>query len=199
VRLLRVDDGVLQGLLTTAIADADPAEVMTPGGGPPGWTAQCQEAFRVFRRARRDDLADPPGEVTFAVAADGKIAGSARLGCKDHPAVLEAGLWLARSARGRGIGTVILHALADEAVKAGAVTVTAETTATNPAALAVLCCRGSLITVNEDSGRVHAGLRLAQLPPASTCGKTASSAGCAAGLAGSASAARGHDARLPRP
>jgi hypothetical protein len=36
---------------------------------------------------------------TFAVAADDRIVGSARLELKE-PGTLEAGLWLARSARG---------------------------------------------------------------------------------------------------
>jgi hypothetical protein len=99
VCLLSVDDDALERLLATAVTDADPAEVMPPVAGPAGWTAQRQDAFRAFHRARRGGLAGALHESTFAVAADGLIVGSARLELKE-PGTLEAGLWLARSARG---------------------------------------------------------------------------------------------------
>ena len=110
------------------------ARGVTVAASPPGWTTERNEAFRAFARARCEVLVGPLHEITFAIATDGKVAGSARLRRKDHTAVLEAGLWLARSAQARGIGTAVLLALGDEAAKAGASTLTAETTTTNAAA-----------------------------------------------------------------
>lgn len=164
VCLLSVNDDVLERLVAAAIADADPAEVMPPVAGPAGWTAQRRDAFRAFHRARRGGLAGALHESTFAVAADGRIAGSARLELKE-PGTLEAGLWLARSARGRGIGTAVLRALLGEAAKAGAVTVVAETTMTNAAAVGVLRRSGGMFSADQGSGRVHAEIRVMQ-PPA---------------------------------
>lgn len=164
VCLLSVDDDVLERLLATAVADADPAEVMPPVAGPAGWTVQRRDAFRAFHRARRGGLVGAFHESAFAVAADGRIAGSARLELKE-PGTLEAGLWLARSARGRGIGPVVLQALLDEAAKTGAATVVAETTTANTAAVGVLRRSGGMLSADKGSGHVHAEIRLMQ-PPA---------------------------------
>jgi RimJ/RimL family protein N-acetyltransferase len=132
---------------------------MPPVAGPAGWTAQREDAFRAFHRARRAGLTGGHHESTFAVAADGEIVGSARLELKE-PGTLEAGLWLARSARGRGIGTAVLRALLEEAAKAGAVTVVAETTAGNTAAVGVLRHSGGMFSVDNGSDHVHAEIRV---------------------------------------
>lgn len=161
VRLLPVDDDVLERLLATAVRDAEPAEVMPPVAGPAGWTAERQDAFRAFHRERRDGLAGDAHEITFAVAADGQIVGSARLERKT-PSVLEAGLWLGRSARGHGIGTTVMPILIEEASKAGAVTVVAETTTVNLAARGVLGHSGGRLSVEQGAGRVRAEIHLAR-------------------------------------
>jgi RimJ/RimL family protein N-acetyltransferase len=158
IRLLHLDDAVLDGLLQVAVADADPEEVMPPVDGPPGWTPQRREAFRVFHLDRSAGLSGPMHEATYAVQADGRIVGSARLERKDSPAVLEAGLWLARSARGHGIGTAVLRALLAEAASSGAETVTAETTTDNHASQTILRRAGAVLTIDERSGRIRAEL-----------------------------------------
>lgn len=165
VRLQPVDDDVLEDLLAAAVADADPEEAMPPVAGPPGWTVARREAFRAFHRDRRDGLAGPLQEATFAVVTDGEVAGSARLQRREGPATLEAGLWLARSARGRGIGTAVLRALLDEAAASGAHTVIAETTESNAAALGSLRGIGARLTVDGASGHVYARLPVARRPP----------------------------------
>lgn len=161
VCLLPVDDEVLERLLATAVTDADPAEVMPPVAGPAGWTARRQDAFRAFHRDRYDGLAGALHERTFAVAADGQIVGSARLEGKE-PGVLEAGLWLGRSARGHGIGTAVLQVLLEEASNADAVTVVAETTMANTAALGVLRHSDSQVSAEKSSGQVHVEIHLVQ-------------------------------------
>jgi RimJ/RimL family protein N-acetyltransferase len=101
VRLLPINDDVLADLLAVAIADADPAEVMPPVPGPPGWTPTRREAFIAFHRDRREGLAGRLREATFAISVDGQVVGSARLQRKDRPAVLETGLSRARMAATR--------------------------------------------------------------------------------------------------
>ncbi len=159
VLLLDVDDEILERLLAAAIADADLREVMPPVAGPPGWTQARLDAFRAFHRARRA-LAGPLGEITFAVSADGQVVGSGRLKRTGPPETLETGLWLTRSSRGRGIGTAALQCLLDQARRASATAVTAETTAANAAAVAVLRHTGSALTIDADSGQVHAEIPL---------------------------------------
>lgn len=163
VELRPVDEATLRGLLAVAVDDAEPAEVMPPVAGPPGWTPARQDAFQAWHRARRSGLAGPHRECTFAVLADGKIVGSARLACQDGPEVIETGIWLARSTRGRGIGTAALGALLDEAARAGARVLVAETTAVNHAAIASLRGHGAVFSTDHDTGHVHARFSLDQL------------------------------------
>ncbi|MEU4495677.1 GNAT family N-acetyltransferase [Streptomyces sp. NPDC023998] len=165
VELRHVDEEMLEGLLAVAVNDAAPDEVMPPVTGPPGWTTTRQDAFRAWHRARRPGLAGPLHECTFAILADGKIVGSARLACRDSQEVLETGMWLARSARGRGIGTAALDAILNEAARADARFVVAETTATNLAAIAALRRNDARLTTDQHTGHVHAHLPLDQAQP----------------------------------
>jgi RimJ/RimL family protein N-acetyltransferase len=162
VELRQVDEEILEGLLAVAVGDAAPEEVMPPVSGPPGWTPGRQEAFRAWHRARRLGLAGPLHECTFAITHDGTIVGSARLARRDSPEALETGLWLARSHRGRGIGTAALRMLLDEAARAGARTVVADTTADNAAALAALRRNDATLTTSQNTGQVHARLPLTE-------------------------------------
>lgn len=163
VDLLGVDEETLQGLLAVAVNDSDPGEVIPPMAGSPGWTAERQEAFRPWHRARR--LARPLHECTFAITNDGRIVGSARLARRDSSDVLETGMWLARSDRRRGTGTATLRALLDDAARVGARVVVAETTTNNPAALTVLRRNDARFTATEEGGHVHAQLALAETQP----------------------------------
>ncbi len=145
VTLRPIDEESLAELLTLAVANAAPEEVMPAMAGPPGWTTPRREAFLTFHRARRDGLAGHHRELGLAIVADGRLVGVARLATLDAPGSYEAGIWLGRSARGRGIGTAALRALVGEAGALGAAVVVAHTTSDNLAAIAVLGRLGATI------------------------------------------------------
>ncbi|SFC92050.1 GNAT family N-acetyltransferase [Streptomyces aidingensis] len=169
VEVQQVDEDSLEELLAVAVKDAAPEEVMPPVAGPPGWTAERQETFRNWHRARRPGLAGPLRESTFAVTHHGEIVGSARLALRDSHDVLEIGLWLGRTHRGRGIGTATVRILLDTAVRAGARTVVADTTTDNTAALAALRRNGAALTASGETVAIHAELTPKKmLPPSPT-------------------------------
>lgn len=159
VELRQVDEASLKELLAVAVEDAEPEEVMPLVAGPPGWTPIRREAFRAWHRARRPGLAGPLRESTFAIVHEGRTVGSARLAVRGSRDVLETGMWLARSQRGRGIGGAALRVLLGEAAEAGARSVVADTTLHNAAALAALRGNGATLTPSEDTADVHAELR----------------------------------------
>ncbi|MBQ0987761.1 GNAT family N-acetyltransferase [Streptomyces sp. F63] len=166
MELRRMDEAGLQELLAVAVGDAVPEEVMPPVAGPPGWTPEREEAFRAWHRARRAGLAGPLRESTYAITVEGETVGAARLAVRDSGGgeVLETGMWLARSHRGRGIGTAALRVLLDEAGRAGARVVVADTTAHNAAALAALRRNGATLTPREGTADVHAVLTPGAMP-----------------------------------
>ncbi|MFE7314313.1 GNAT family N-acetyltransferase [Streptomyces sp. NPDC057555] len=167
VALQQVDDECLEELLAVAVDDAAPEEVMPPVAGSPGWTLERQDAFRAWHRARRPGLAGPIRESTFAITYGGKVVGSARLALRESLGVLETGMWLARSQRGRGIGTVTLRLLLQEAARTGARAVVAETKTHNTAALAALRRNGATLITSQDGTEVHAELLPKDTPPTS--------------------------------
>ncbi|NHC14887.1 GNAT family N-acetyltransferase [Motilibacter sp. E257] len=135
--------------------------------GPPGWTPQRRDAFLTFHRARA--LATPPVETVYAVVVDGRVCGAARLEPPPGPgATVEAGIWLGRSCRGRGVGGRALQLLAAQARGAGAVGLVAVTTAGNAGALGALRQVGASLSpahapgtpVPEPAARVDARLDL---------------------------------------
>lgn len=112
VTLRPLDEESLRELLDAAVEGADPAEVMPPVEGPAGWTAQRRAAFLRFHRSR--SLSAAPVEITYAVTVGGTVAGAARLGVLEtERRAAEAGLWLSRSQRGRGVGGAVLGRLVD--------------------------------------------------------------------------------------
>ncbi|MFC9288207.1 GNAT family N-acetyltransferase [Streptomyces sp. NPDC057052] len=135
--------------------------------GPPGWTTERQEAFRNRHRARRPGLAGPLRESTFVITHDGRTVGSARLALRAGHDVLETGMWLGRSHRGRGIGTATLRVLLGEAARAGARAVVADTEAHNTAALGALRRNGATPTASQDTVGIHAELSPKGTPPPS--------------------------------
>jgi RimJ/RimL family protein N-acetyltransferase len=173
VEVQQVDEESLEELLAVAVEDAAPEEVMPPVACPPGWTTERQEAFRHWHRARRPGLTGPLRESTFAINHNGKIVGSARLALRDRHDVLEAGMWLGRSHRGRGIGTAALRILLDEAAKAGARAVVADTKTYNTAALGVLRRNGATLVASQDTVEIHAELIPREtLPPSPSTAKS---------------------------
>jgi RimJ/RimL family protein N-acetyltransferase len=159
VALAVVDEDTLAALLEAAVADAVPEDVMAPVPGPPGWTAARRAAFAAYHRACRTGLDGPQRQVTWAVVADGAVVGAARL-ASVAPGTLEAGVWLGRSVRGRGIGTALVPLLVAEARALGAAMLVAETTAGNAGALAALRRNGARLTIGA-GGHVHAEVPLA--------------------------------------
>ncbi|WJK43779.1 GNAT family N-acetyltransferase [Solwaraspora sp. WMMA2056] len=156
VRLTPMSDDLVEPLLSAAVAEAEPGEVMPPVPGPAGWTAARRDAFREFHRAHfGGGHFGPAGTIMYAVTLGGDVVGGVRLTRLDAPSgVVETGIWLGRSARGRGIGAAALRAVLDEAVRLGAQLVVARTTPANRAAINLLRRCGAIIQVEQ--GQVRA-------------------------------------------
>ncbi|MFD9950223.1 GNAT family N-acetyltransferase [Nonomuraea sp. NPDC059023] len=137
IELHALDEELLSRLLDAAVKDADPVEVMPPLEGPAGWTSERRAAFVRFHRTR--SLSSNPVETTYAIVVDGTVVGAARLArLDDAEHVVEAGIWLGRSHRGEGTGTVVIKKLAALARNAGARRLFASTTADNAPAQRLL-------------------------------------------------------------
>ncbi len=150
VTLRPLDDELLPGLLHVAIADADADEVMPHVPGPPGWTSARQAAFQ-------DHLTSA---TTYVILLDGHIAGAVRLAPAEAPGAVEAGIWLARSARGHGHSTQALHLLTEEARAQGLSAIIVETNASNAPAVGTLRTLGAKLWEDPETGAVHATLRV---------------------------------------
>ncbi|WP_158841525.1 GNAT family N-acetyltransferase [Saccharothrix deserti] len=138
ILLRRLDDQGLERLLGLAVADADPADVM-----PPGWTVDRPDDFREFYRGFQQDA--------YEIVDDGRTVGMARL-----TATGETGMWVARRARGNGVGLAALRRVVEEAPRRGVRTILADTTTDNVAAVAILKKAGAILDV--DGTRVAARL-----------------------------------------
>jgi len=155
VRLTPMSDDLLEPLLSAAVAEAEPGEVMPPVPGPAGWTAARRDAFRTFYRSHfGGGQFGPAGTIVYAITIGGDVVGGIRLSRLDTPSVVETGIWLGRSARGRGAGSAALRAVLDEAVRLGAHLVIARTTPANRSAINLLRRCGAIIGVEQ--GQVHA-------------------------------------------
>lgn len=146
VRLVALEEAVLEALVQAATTDAAADEVTPRLSDGVGWTADRVAWLRAFHRDRRPGLGGPHGEATWAVVVDEQVVGSVRLARTEEPDVLETGIWLTRSVRGRGVGTAALAAVLAEARTLGVGAVRAVTTATNAAALASLRRLGFTLT-----------------------------------------------------
>lgn len=159
IELLAIDGGVLDELVDAAVDGARPEEVMPPVEGPPGWTPQRREALRSYHRVRHSGLGGPERELGFAISDGSRVVGAARL-CEVQTGTLEAGVWLVNRARGHGMGTQLLAALAHQARAAGARRLIAETTAANHAAIGALRRTGFTLSTYSGDDSVHAELPL---------------------------------------
>ena len=137
IGLRPLDEHGLERLLALAVSDADPGDVM-----PPGWTPDRVEEFREFYRAL---LAD-----AYEIRDGDRTVGMIRL-----TAAGETGLWVARSARGAGVGAQAVSRVVEQALLRGLRVVTAETTAGNAAALAVLRRLGAAVEVDGEAVRAR--------------------------------------------
>jgi RimJ/RimL family protein N-acetyltransferase len=158
VRLEPVDERNLEPLLSVAVAEAEPDDVMPPVAAPAGWSHARREAFRAFHRASFTGLTGPTGTQMYAILAAGEVVGMIRMARRDEPGTVETGIWLGRSARGQGLGAAALRELLNAAAAVGMHTVVAETTPANSGALSVLRKLGAKL--REDGDRVHAEISL---------------------------------------
>jgi RimJ/RimL family protein N-acetyltransferase len=154
VTLQPVDDHLLPRLLELAVTDTDPQEVMPGEPAEPGWTAE--------RRAAFENLHRPAGGAAYAVLVEGRPVGAARIIPAEAPRALEAYVWLARSARGRGYSTEALCLLIDEARAHGASAIIAETRISNKAAVSMLRSLGATLWEDRTTGSAHATLRVGE-------------------------------------
>lgn len=159
IRLGAVDNHTLEELVEVAIRETAPHEVVAPIPGAPGWTEQRTDWLREFHRTRRAGLRGPHKEVTFSILQSGAVIGSARL-AEAGTDTREAGMWLARSARGRGLAAEVLELLMAEASSSGARRMIAHTTSTNAGALGALKKCGALLGDPDKDGRVRAEVEL---------------------------------------
>jgi RimJ/RimL family protein N-acetyltransferase len=143
--LTPLDEAALARLLEAAEAGADPLEVMPPVDGPPGWTPARRQAFVAFHRARSLDPATAV-ERTWLIDAGGTAVGAAPR--EPRGDAVEAGLWLTRAARGRGIGKQVTLLLLAEARASGAAKFVASTTADNGGARSLLAAIGADLTLD---------------------------------------------------
>ncbi|PSL57538.1 acetyltransferase (GNAT) family protein [Saccharothrix carnea] len=145
IGLRRLDDAGVERLLGLAVADTDPADVM-----PPGWTLDRPDDFREFYRGFQDDA--------YEIVDGDRTVGMIRLTAKG-----ETGIWVARCARGHGVGLAALRRVVDEAPRRGVSAVFADTTTDNTAALALLRKAGAVLDV--DGTHVHARIAVPVEPP----------------------------------
>jgi RimJ/RimL family protein N-acetyltransferase len=138
VQLLPVDETILSQLVEVAVSGTHPNEVTPPLSPGDEWTTERIKWLRSYHRDRRAGLGGARREATWAVVADGSVVGAVRLKDTGRAGTLEAGAWLSRSARNRGLGQAALAALLLAAKEQGAAEVTAETTSQNSAAIGVL-------------------------------------------------------------
>ncbi len=152
VQLNELSDDLLAQLVLHALPDTEIHEVMAAVPGPTTWTPDRLQEFVSFHHRRRGGLDGPEGEVSFAILVDGTASGVVRLQ-RVAPGHLEVGMWLTRSARGRGIGGQVLESMASRAAVLGADKLVAITTATNQAALSALARIGATIHAPTSDGR----------------------------------------------
>lgn len=155
VRLVPIDEGILRDLLDVATSEAAADEVTPPLTPGPAWTADRRAWFLAYHRDRRRGLEGPAAESTWAVVLGDRPVGAVRLQRGDHVGTVEAGIWLARSARGRGAGTAALEAVCATARAAGFDSVVADTAAANRAAQAALRRVGFRLGEATPDGRVR--------------------------------------------
>ncbi|MBC7374809.1 MAG: GNAT family N-acetyltransferase [Frankiales bacterium] len=159
VVLAPVGDPILEQLVAAATSDAAAGEVTPPLTPGDGWTPERVAWLRRFHVDRRAGLKGEAHEVTWAVLVDGHVVGGARLAHVGLDKELEVGMWLTRQARGSGVGRLALALLLEQAAAGGFVSIRADTSPSNAAALTVLRNQGFTCSDSPD-GRVHAQLAL---------------------------------------
>jgi RimJ/RimL family protein N-acetyltransferase len=101
--------------------------------------------------------------MTYAIVAAGEISGAVRIRRIAESTSFEFGIWLGRSARGLGIGTVALAQTIRKARAAGCRELRAQTTTGNVPALGLLRSHGFRLTPPSE-GTVEAVLAIDAAP-----------------------------------
>lgn len=161
--LVAVDEVVLEALVDAATQDASADDVTPRLAGDSAWTPARIEWLRSFHRDRRAGLSGDTGEATWAVVVDGLVVGSVRLMRTTEEGVLETGIWLTRSCRGRRVGSLTMAKVLHQAVALGARGVRADTTRENIGAIKILRQLGFDVSSPHAGGRVEALLNLDEL------------------------------------
>jgi RimJ/RimL family protein N-acetyltransferase len=146
-----IDDALLERLVDLAVAQTEPDETMPAVPGPPGWTEARRAAFR--DRHRRS---------AHAILLDEDVIGAVRFVPAEAPGAVQAAIWLARTARGKGYGTEAGRLSIDEARANGVTALIAETTAANAPSIGILRSLGAKLWEDPDTGAVHATLRIGE-------------------------------------
>jgi RimJ/RimL family protein N-acetyltransferase len=155
IRLTPLDERLLGPLLTVAVGEAAPDEVMPPVEGPPGWSEARREAFCEFYRSHLAGLGGPTRTQMYAIRSNGDVVGMIRMARRDEADTAETGMWLGKSLRGKGIGVAAVQLLLGEAALVGIRRVVAETTAANAAAIGALRRCGAVFTVDGEQVRAE--------------------------------------------
>ena len=155
VTLAPVDEQLLARLAVVATTDADASEVTPPLTPGDAWTPERLAWFEDYHRSGRVGLTGSEGEATWAVLEAGAPVGSVRLKRTEEDGVLETGIWIARSARGRGVGGRAMRLVREEARASGARCIRADTSPTNGAAQALMRAIGFALSPEGADGRVH--------------------------------------------
>ena len=111
VGLTPVDERLLTPLLSVAVAETKPEEVMPPVEAPPGWSQKRRDAFCEFYRSHYRGLNGPTRTLAYGILCNSDVVGMIRMARSDGPDTLETGMWLGRSMRVRGIGVRALRLL----------------------------------------------------------------------------------------
>jgi RimJ/RimL family protein N-acetyltransferase len=171
VKLMPVNEQVLEQLVEVATKDAHANEVTPPVSPGVEWTPARIAWLRAFHRERRQGVPGPMGEATWAIVSEGLVVGSVRLKATGATQVAETGIWLAQGERGRGTGLRAMAEVLEEAQSFGFRAVTAETTADNHGALGLLNHFGFVLEQADHEGRIRA---IKALPKADAAGASQS-------------------------
>lgn len=147
VELLQLDQEIIERVVQVAVQDAAPTEVMPSQSD--SWTWGTQNAYGEFLSQRLAGFDGPHQELTWVILYRGDVTGVLRLERKPDGSH-EFGAWLGRSWRSRGIGRAVLGMLRDMAPDLGVRRLTAETTADNRAALALLRDHEAIVLPREE-------------------------------------------------
>lgn len=138
IGLVAIDEVVLEQLVQAAVSEASADEVTPPLSAGTEWTPARVAWLEKFHRDRRAGLSGEAAEATWAVVVGNAVVGAVRLKGTNEQGLLETGIWLTRSSRGRGVAVAAMEAVLGQAAALHAHGVRAETTTGNTSAQGVL-------------------------------------------------------------